>query len=148
MYLFKATAQRYQSQEQAAHAQGEEDDRDGEEEAEDEEPDDSEEDSESDNDKWPTQEEFDSWLKTTRQLAKDAEESHCYVSRRHRTRFPRRNFPAAVLEAKTVIVTCGMKNFEFSSYSNATSKKFRSHLSDRRVEVDHFARYPEDKRIF
>ena len=55
---------------------------DEEEEAEDEEPDDLEEESEQDNDEWPTQEEFDSWLKTIKQPANDTEESHCYVSRK------------------------------------------------------------------
>ena len=68
-----------------------------EEEAEDDESDDSEENSEQDSDEWPTQEESDSWMKKNRQQAKDAEESHCYVSTRRKTRFPRRNYPAAVL---------------------------------------------------
>ena len=104
--------------------------------------------SEQDSDECPTPEDYDSWLKTIRQPANDTEESHCYVSRRHKTRFPRRNFPATVLEAKTVIVTCGMNNFESSSYSNTKSKKFRNHLGERRIEADHFSTYPEDKRIF
>jgi len=120
-----------------------------EEEAEGEEQDDLEDESEQDNDEWPTQEEFDSWLKATKQPANDTEESHCYVNtRKHRTKVPKKNFPAKILEAQTVIVTCGMNNFEFSSYSNSKSKKFRSHIGDRRVEIGHFGIYPEDERIF
>ena len=122
------------------------------EEAEDEEQDDLEDESEQDNDAWPTQDECDSWLKTNKQPVNDTEESHCYVSCRHNTRFPRKNFPAKVLEAQTVIVTCGMKNFEFSSYSNSRSRKFRNHLGDRKVHVDHFRKpkqeHFKDKEIF
>ena len=68
-----------------------------------------------DDDEWPTQQEFESWLKAAKQPAEATAESHCYVSRRHKPQYPRRNFPAIVLEAQTVIVTCGMNNFEFSS---------------------------------
>ena len=65
----------------------------------------------------------------------DNYDSHGYVaSRRHKTR----KFPAATLEANTVIVSCGMLNFEQSVYANGSSKEFHRHFGERKVETAHF----------
>ena len=77
-------------------------------------------------------------------------EQHCYVSRRQRQ--PIRPIPPFVLDANTVIVSCGMTNFESTVYTDGKQLKFRTHLGDRKVEVDHFRKpkkeYRDDVKIF
>jgi len=57
-----------------------------------------------------------------------------------------------VLDANTVIVSCGMTNYESTVYTNGRHQTFRKHLGDRKVEVDHFRKpkpgRPNDEKIF
>ena len=56
------------------------------------------------------------------------------------------------LDANTVIVSCGMTNFESTVYTDGKQQKFRTHLANRKVEVDHFRKpkraYRDDVKIF
>ena len=56
--------------------------------------------------------------------------------------------PQETLEMPTVIVSCGLLNFELSAYANGSSKRFQTHFGDRRVELSHFENYPNDARVF
>ena len=77
-------------------------------------------------------------------------ESHCYVSRRQRQ--VKQPIPQIALDANTVIVSCGMTNYESTVYTDGRHQQFRQHLGDRKVNVNHF-RNPKqehfkDKEIF
>ena len=84
-------------------------------------------------------------------------EQHCYVSRRQRVPTnamgqPIQPIPQQVLDASTVIVSCGMKNFESTVYTDGKQQKFRTHLGKRTVDADHFRKpkkeYRDDAEIF
>ena len=53
-----------------------------------------------------------------------------------------------VLACDTIIVICGMMDFEESAYANGSSHEFRKWLGDNRIVEDHFTRFPKDKEIF
>ena len=57
-------------------------------------------------------------------------------------------FPKHILEAKTVVVSCGMTNFEDSNYSNGKSNEFAEWNRGYRIERGHLNRYPEGKEKF
>ena len=75
----------------------------------------------------------------------DLYDPHSYVaSRRHKTK----KFSTATLEANTVIVSCGMLDFEQSAYADGSSREFHRHFGNRKVETAHFEKHPNDAKIF
>ena len=70
----------------------------------------------------------------------DNYDSHGYVAS---SRPKARKFPTATLEANTVIMSCGMLNFEASAYSKGSSKEFHDHFGNRKVETAHFEKHPK-----
>ena len=56
--------------------------------------------------------------------------------------------PKHILDAKTVIVSCGMTNFEDSNYSNGKSKEFQDWNQGHHIETGHLEKYPEGKAKF
>ncbi len=85
------------------------------------------------------------WWEIERDPAETTAESHCYVSRRHRQ--PIQPIPQMVLDANTVLVSCGMTNYESTGYTDGRQQKFRNHLGDRKVEVEHLKKHPNDENF-
>jgi len=52
------------------------------------------------------------------------------------------------LKSDTVIVSCGMMNFESSAYANGSSYEFKEWQGDRRISAGHFTKFPKAKEIF
>ena len=57
-------------------------------------------------------------------------------------------FPEHILEAKTVVVSCGMTNFEDSNCANGKSNEFAEWNRGYRIERGHLNKYPVGKEKF
>ena len=63
-------------------------------------------------------------------------------------RWRTKKFPEETLKADTIIVSCGMLNFESSAYANGSSTEFKDWHSTHKVETSHFEKYPEARDKF
>ena len=90
--------------------------------------------------------------------SEEAAEPSAYVAR-SRLQPQQYLIPHRTLDQPTVIVSCGLLNFETSAYANGSSLEFQDNFYEyrqgcgamkflREVEHSHFEKYPNDAKIF
>ena len=59
-----------------------------------------------------------------------------------------KSFDEEFLAAQTIIVSCGMANFEAGAYANGSSTTFRDYQGGRKITTSHFERFPQARVKF